>query len=75
MEASHPILSMKIEHIATSDEFLAICRQHGFSTIGEVIQYSADELLKKSGFNMHLMMELIAILKGNKIEYLLKEVY
>lgn len=75
MEAIHPILTKKIEHIATSDEFLAICNQNGFSTIGEMLRYSADELLRKPGFNMHMMMELITILKGNKLEYLLKEVY
>jgi hypothetical protein len=75
METTHPILSMEIELIATSDEFLAICRQHDFSNIGEILQYSADELLKKPGFNMHAMMELITILKCHKLEYLLKEVY
>lgn len=75
METIHPILSTKIEHIATSNEFLDICKQNGFSTIGEMLGYSADELLGKPGFNMHMMMELITILKGYKLEYLLKEVY
>ncbi len=75
MEAIHPILTKKIEHIATSDEFLAVCKQNDFSTLREMLQHSVDELLRKPGFNMHMMMELIAILKGNKLEYLLKEVY
>jgi hypothetical protein len=73
MEISHPILSRKIEQIATSNDFLIFCRQNGFSTLGVLMQHTADELLKKPGFNTHLMMELITILKGNKLEYLLKD--
>jgi hypothetical protein len=74
MESNHPILSSKIELIPTSDEFLVMCTQNGFSTIGEILKLSVDELLKKPGFNMHMMMELITILKGNKLEWMLKEV-
>lgn len=75
METSHPILTRKIEHIATSDEFLKVCKQNNLLSLEEILHHTTDELLKKPGFNMRMMMELITILKGNKLEYLLKEVY
>jgi hypothetical protein len=73
METIQSILTRKIDLIATSNEFLILCKQHGFSTIEEILQHPADELLKKHSFNRHMMMELITILKGNKLEHMLKD--
>lgn len=73
MEEVHPILAMKIQHIVASDDFIKACELNGFNKLADIIKLPAHQILNLPGFNVHMLMELYTILKGYKIENLLKD--
>jgi DNA-directed RNA polymerase alpha subunit len=67
-----PILQRPIEWVATSDEFLEMCKANGFSTLGNIIEYTASELLEKPLFNYRMLLELLDLLAAFNLSKKLK---
>ena len=69
----HPIFAKPIEFIATSEEFLLMCNQNNFKTIGQIIEWNVNELLQKPEFNLRMLIELNSILKSYNLDKYIKE--
>jgi len=66
------ILQKPIERVATSDEFLVMCKANDFSTLGNVIEHTASELLEKPFFNYRMLLELLELLAAFNLSKCLK---
>lgn len=73
MKIKHPILEVPVNDIDVSKEFKDMCALNKFRTLKEIISCSTLELLKRNGFSMHIMMELIDILEKHGLRAALEE--
>lgn len=73
MKKKHLILKRPITDLEVSREFLDMCSSNKFTTLSEIANYSTSELLNKTDFNMHIMIELVEMLEQNGLGRILKE--
>jgi hypothetical protein len=67
------ILNTPIREIPTSQEFQEMALQNQLDSLGIILNYRADELTKLPKFNLHMLDELIQILKRYGLLEMLKE--
>ena len=73
MKAIHPILLKPVEQFETIEEFKEMCSLNNFQTLADIVKYPVSQLLKKPGFGMRVLKDLIRILMENKLENVLKD--
>ena len=72
MENVH-LLDESLEQFQASNEFRDMCRKNMFTTLGGIVKFPVSELLKKPGFGMRILLELIHILEKHHLEDYLKD--
>jgi len=73
MKAIHPILLKPVEQFETIEEFKEMCTLNNFNTLSDIIKYPVSQLLKKPGFGMRVLKDLLRILMENNLENVLKD--
>ncbi len=73
MKEIHPILQRPLVNFKLSEEFKHMCDLNQFQTLGEILQYQVNEMLRKPEFNLRMLKELYQILEDNHLEGYLKE--
>jgi hypothetical protein len=73
MKAISPILLRPVEQFETIEEFKEMCVLNNFKTLSDIVKYPVSQLLKKPGFGMRVLKDLIRILMENKLENVLKD--
>lgn len=69
----HPVLHQPIGDFSVSENFSLDFLRAGFNTLGEALEFDADELVTKKNFSYHTITELIELLNLNGLERALKE--
>lgn len=59
----HSILNESIEKLNFSAELKQTCRKNNFGTLKPITEKDIDALLKKDGFTMHQILEIVEILE------------
>ena len=72
MENVH-LLDESLEQFQASNEFRDMCRKNMFNTLGDIVKLPVSQLLKKPGFGMRILLELIHILEKHQLEDYLKD--
>jgi hypothetical protein len=71
--SDHPMLFKPIDQLSASAEFKMALTEAGFENLHQALEFDADTLRQKKGFNYHHITELIQILSSLGLKKLLKE--
>jgi len=66
------VLKEPINNLQFSNEFKAFAHSHHFNTVAELLEEKVSLLLKKPGFNFHMLQELIQFLEQRNMTNLLQ---
>ena len=69
---SEPLLTRTIQSVEMSVEFEQMCAENGFFTFGDLLIHDTNQLLRKPGFNYHMLIELFDLLKSANKKHLLR---
>jgi hypothetical protein len=73
MNDNHAILNRPIGELAFSETFKTVAKEHGFSTLSEILYLDVPALLALRGFDYHIMTELVQFLEDHNAAHLLKQ--
>ena len=70
---SEPMLTRTIQSVEMSVEFEHMCAENRFYTFGDLLIHDTNQLLRKPGFNYHMLLELFDLLKSANKKHLLRD--
>jgi len=67
------ILEKPIQLLATSQEFLEMCKKNGFENLGNILELHVNDMLRRPEFNHRMLKELYQILDSYNLAGSIKE--